>query len=108
MSILNSAKGKFQRIQIDWDSIDGTAIPAGTPLGADGQIHNDGAALGILTSSVSYPWNGTGDILTAGYVDRAEAEAASGLVLSNEAQAALHDVKFDSQGKINSMVAVAG
>ena len=109
MSILSKAKGKIERITVDWDNIEDTEVQAGTPFGADGQIHNDGEARGLLMGTINAPWSGTAEIITAGYVDKLEAETLSGVELTNEAQCALHDIHFSGTGgKVDSMVAVAG
>ncbi len=109
MSVLSSAKGKVERVTLDWANITPTEVQAGTPIGADGQIHNDGSAKGLLMRTVNEPWDGTAEIITAGYVDKVEAQELSGLTLTNEAQCAMHDIHFAGvAGKVDSMVAVAG
>ena len=109
MSVLSKAKGKIERITVDWAHIDASEVQAGTPFGADGQIHNDGDARGLLMSTINEPWSGTAEIITAGYVDKVEAETLSGIELTNEAQCAMHDIHFSGTGgKVDSMVAVAG
>ena len=108
MGVLTSGKGKVQRITVDWANINADAVEAGTPFGADGKIHDDINALGILMRQITKPWDGTAEILTAGFCDKAEMESLSGLPLSNEVQSALHDIKFGTDGVVNCMVAVAG
>ena len=109
MSVLSSARGRIEWIELDWDNITPSEIPAGTPIGADGQIHNDGSAKGLLIRTANEPWSGKVEIITAGYVDKVEAESLSGLTLSNEALCALHDIHCaGTAGKMVSMVAVAG
>ena len=108
-SVLMNSKGKIETVVLDWDNIAVDEIPAGTPIGADGRIHNDGQARGLLMRTENEPWSGTADIIVAGYVDLAEAEEKSGVTLSNEAMNAMHNVIFSgNNGKVVGMVAVAG
>lgn len=108
MSFLSKAKGKKIEIALDWANIEDDALGAGTPIGSDGQVHNDGQAVGVLMDTADRLWSGTVVVLCAGYVDKEEAETLSGITLTNEAQAALHDIKFSGEDRIDSMVAVAG
>ena len=108
-SILEKAKGKIEWVTLDWENITPNEIPAGTPIGADGRIRNDGQAKGLLMRTANEPWSGAVEIITAGYVDLTEAETVSGVELTNEAKCALHDIHFSgASGKMVSMVAVAG
>ena len=108
-STLEKAKGKVERVTLDWGNITPSELPAGTPIGADGRVHNDGSAKGLLMRTVNEPWSGTGEIITAGYVDLVEAQESYGSALTNEARCALYDIHFSgSARKMVSAVAVAG
>lgn len=98
-SILVKSKGKVETIKLDWDNIEPDEILAGTPIGEDGQIHNDGKAKGVLVRTVSRLWDGTADILVAGDVDTLEAETIAGVAINSKAKKALHDITFSGDSR---------
>lgn len=69
-------------------------IPAGTPMSEDGKIANDGSAYGILMEDVLRKRNSHARVIISGIVDRDEAEAQSGIALSEDAIAAMPNVLF--------------
>ena len=87
-------KGKTQKIRLDWKNMGTEEIFPGTPMGDDGQIHNDEKAKGITMDTLTTPWHGVADILIVGEVDEKEAERSSGIKLSAKAKKALSDITF--------------
>lgn len=87
-------KGRW--INLDWDHINADEVKAGMPIGEDGQIHNDGSAVGILLKSCDRLWNCKGEILIEGQIYEAERRKMSGIVLSNTCRKALVGISLDA------------
>lgn len=109
MSMLTNYGGKKKWIDIDWSNVDGNTIEAGMPIGADGQIHNDANAIGILVKSCDSRFTRDGEILIAGYCEEAERKTVSGVSLSSECRVALDGIALiNANGSHLGNVAVAG
>lgn len=96
MSILWDNQGKVKKITVDWANIDADTVDAGTPMGNDGQVHNDAEAIGMLMNRITKPWDGTCDVLVAGFVDVAEVAVE----LADAAINAMHGIRFVEDGVI--------
>ena len=74
------------RVSIPWNP---TPLPEGTPIDSSGNVANDGTAIGITYNGGANPyWFHSGDyaivnVMTAGYIDLAEAQASSGLTYAD-------------------------
>lgn len=82
----------WREVKIDWDAITEDIIKAGTPMSREGKAANDGSCYGILMDDVQRKRNKKGRVMISGRLDFAQAEAHSGIALSDEAKAALPDV----------------
>ena len=82
----------WREVKIDWDAITEDIIKAGTPMSREGKAANDGSCYGILMDDVQRKRNKAGRVMISGRLDFAQAEAHSGVALSEEAKAALPDV----------------
>lgn len=72
-----------------------TVVKAGTPIGADGTIQNDGDAVGILLNDV-YADNPNGSLIKGfAVINKANAEANASITLSTLAIGALPNVVFE-------------
>lgn len=70
-------------------------VKAGSPIGADGTIQNDGDAVGILLNDV-YVENPNGSLIKGfATINLANAEANSGLTIAATAKAALANIIFE-------------
>lgn len=70
-------------------------VKAGSPIGADGTIQNDGDAIGILLNDV-YVDNPNGSLIKAfATINLANAEANSGLTLATTCKSALTHIIFE-------------
>lgn len=70
-------------------------VKAGSPIGADGTIQNDGDAVGILLNDV-YKDNPNGSLIKGfAVINKANAEANASLTLSTLAIGALPNVVFE-------------
>lgn len=99
MGMLNNVKVKeAQWITLDWANIEGNVVEAGTPIGADGQIHNDANAIGILLKSCDRVWNHKGEIMIEGRIDEAERQELTDAALSDACRNALHTIQLVSDG----------
>ena len=111
MGMLKNIKTKEGRwITLDWDHIDGDVIEAGMPIGEDGQIHNDEAAVGILLKSCDRAWNHRAEVMIEGRIDEAERQALTGIELSKACLNALRFIQLQTNGQNCPFVyeAVAG
>lgn len=97
---LRPASFNWKAIKINWDAMadDVTELKGGTPMGKDGNVANDANCYGILMEDTRRRKKGEGRVIVAGRVDLKEAEENSGIVLSEEAMAALVDVEFPGSG----------
>ena len=70
-------------------------VKAGSPIGADGTIQNDGDAVGILLNDV-YVDNPNGSLIKAfATINLANAESNSGLTLASTCKAKLTNIIFE-------------
>ena len=105
--MLTKFGGKQIWVDLDWDNITTDSIAAGTPIGADGLVHNDSQAIGILLKQCDRTYLCDGEILIAGFIDETERYAVSGVKLSSECRAALN-IAFKVGGASIGNIAVAG
>lgn len=100
MGMLQNIETKEGRwITLDWDHIAGDAVEAGMPIGADGQIHNDEAAVGILLKSCDRAWNHRAEVMIEGRIDEVERKAATGIELTKECMNALRFIQLHKNGQ---------
>lgn len=85
-------------VELDYEGQ--ATLKEGTPIDADGKVANDGTAIGLLTRNCNAPWDGTGDLYIAGFIDLDKAEEASGVTLSDAAKKAMRTLVFISDGTI--------
>lgn len=85
----------WREIVINWEGMgdDVTEIKAGTPMDADGNIANNSNCFGLMMGDVLRT-RSRARVVISGPVDLDEAEANSGITLSDEAKAAMRDVWF--------------
>ena len=107
MGMLTKYSGKQRWIDIDWDHVEADYIEAGTPIGGDGQIHNDSDALGILIKAVDREYRTDGEILVHGFCDEADRLAVSGLQLTTECKIALQGIVLVQDGERLPHIAIA-
>ena len=70
-------------------------VKAGSPIGADGTIKNDGDAVGILLNDVAKE-NPNGSLIKAfATINTANAEQNSGLVIAGAVKSALPNIIFE-------------
>ena len=91
---------KKQKILYPWAG----ALKAGTPLAGDGSVANDGSAVGLVAHDYPEEWAkevypdgkfyAEVEVIAAGYIDLAAAEANCGLTYSDELKAALTGIVF--------------
>ncbi len=94
MGMLTNYKAiKARWIDIDWENISRDFVEAGTPIGADGMIHNDSIAIGILLKSCDRQWTPRGELMLEGCIDDAERLKVSNIKLTKSCIHALH-IKF--------------
>lgn len=97
----------WREIVINWEGMgdDVTEIKAGTPMDAEGNIANNGNCFGLMMGDVLRTRN-RARVVISGPVDLDEAEANSGITLTDEAKAAMRDVWFP--GKSGSGLPTGG
>ena len=85
----------WREIVINWEGMgdDVTEIKAGTPMDAEGNIANNGNCFGLMMGDVLRT-RSRARVVISGPVDLDEAEANSGITLTDEAKAAMRDVWF--------------
>lgn len=85
----------WREIVINWEGMgdDVTEIKAGTPMDAEGNIANNGNCFGLMMGDVLRT-RIRARVVISGPVDLDEAEANSGITLTDEAKAAMRDVWF--------------
>lgn len=85
----------WREIVINWEGMgdDVTEIKAGTPMDADGNIANNSNCFGLMMGDVLRT-RSRARVVISGPVDLDEAEANSGITLTDEAKAAMRDVWF--------------
>ena len=95
MNLLNY---KIKPVTIDWSSIT-LPLLAGTPIGADGTIQNDGDAIGLVIDTITVkPLFPSIYVLIAGDIDEGDIEYET---LDDTAIAALRGIRiFDSNGAV--------
>lgn len=69
-------------------------IGAGTPINANGEIANDGTAIGLLESPAYYPYRCKETIIIAGCIDEESRLKESDIILTEECKAALSNIKL--------------
>ena len=106
MDILFNFEDKLitRSILVPWADPNVDVIKAGTPLDDEGAISNDGDAVGIVLNDVPKDWGrqierdglfyGTAEIVTAGYLDLASAEASFGQAYTDALKEKLSDIVF--------------
>lgn len=113
--------GRIETIKGKW-ATDEYRIPAGTPISANGEIANNGNAVGILVSEArlrrTYPLSiapaievkspkGRFDyeyrVITAGFVNKTEAEKEFGEAYTSEAKSAMKNINFVDETNPNSL-----
>lgn len=99
---------KIEKMSFPWTDKSVTGLKAGTPVDESGAVSNDGNAIGLVAEDIPHPGysmysvvEGEGDslsapisVITAGYVDLAAAEKASGLTLTDACKSALTGITF--------------
>ena len=106
-----TCKGKKRYIKVNWDAIGTDTLLAGTPIGADGEIHNDNAACGIVVRDITKRYQSDALTICEGWLDKAEAAEMSGITLSNECLLTLDAITFiceDGTASPRISIAVAG
>ena len=85
----------FSEITLDFTSVSGGVVKAGSPISADGVVANTAEAIGILYTDVNED-NPNGTIIKAfACVNEANCNANSGLTLADEAKSALSLIVFE-------------
>ena len=95
---MNVQNYKLKPVTINWSSIT-LPLLAGTPIGADGTIQNDGDAIGLVIDTITVrPLFDSIYVLIAGDIDEADIEYDS---LDDAAIAALGGIRiFDENGAL--------
>lgn len=80
-------------VRIDFSTVEGDVVRAGTPISRDGKIANDTTAFGILLRD-TWRQSPITKICIDGLIDFALAQEHSGVVLTSEAKATLRNIRF--------------
>lgn len=96
-------------VRIDFSTVEGDVVRAGTPISRDGKIANNADAFGILLRD-TWRVSPFAKICIDGFIDFPLAQEHSGVVLTPEAKAAMKNVVFvgdpesGAGGNINSIL----
>lgn len=110
---------KIEKMSFPWTDKSVTGLKAGTPVDKNGAVSNDGNAIGLVAEDIPHPGysmysvvEGEGDslsapisVITAGYIDLAAAEKASGLTLTDACKTALTGIVFVEGGVLETLPA---
>ena len=103
--MLSNHYGEYKYINLNWDSISGDVVEAGTPINADGEIANDNTAIGVMVDSCDRQWKRTAKLIVAGVLDELEAQTCSGMTFELNCKLAL-SVKITLL--VNGVIDVSG
>lgn len=80
-------------VTLDFTSVSGGIVKAGSPISASGVVANDATALGILLSDVAQE-RPIGTIVVHGFINVGNAQKHSGVTVAEAAKSAMPMVMF--------------